>query len=203
VASVTILIGQSWLGLWRDGKLVRRADEAGWQFNAARLLPDGEAVEIAAYPMDTSASGGDAATVMRFDSGTLALVGKVRDPSAGQWRPLPPPVGTGAAVSGQIEAGEQRVAANGAVVLSAAPVGKKATVLWLRAADGKALGAPHRLPPGDWRLARSPIARRLDRRRLRQPGDSEQSGLAWNDMGRGVGQGDRGASAVDRRRRLP
>ncbi len=161
-APATILIGQSWLGLWQDGKLLRRADEDGWQFNAARLSADGATVEIAAYPTGASASGGDAAIVMRFDSRTLALLGKVRDPSAGQWRPPPPPVGTDtpaapeAPASVHIEAGETLVAASAAVVLTAAPAGKDGTVLQLRAADGKALGAPRRLPPGDWRAALSP-----------------------------------------------
>ncbi|MGO4870236.1 MAG: hypothetical protein ACLPGW_06430 [Roseiarcus sp.] len=161
-APATILIGQSWLGLWQDGKLVRRVDEAAWQFNAARLSADGATVEIAAYPTDALASGGDAATVMRFDRRTLALLGKVRDPSAGQWRPQPPPVGTDtpaapeAPASLHIEAGETLVAASAAVVLTAAPAGKDGTVLQLRTADGKALGAPRRLPPGDWRAALSP-----------------------------------------------
>ena len=163
-APATILIGQSWLGLWQDGKLVRRANEAGWQFNAARLSADGATVEIAAYRTGASASGGgDAATVMRYDSRTLALLGKVRNPSAGQWQPLPPPVGTDAPALPKapatlhIETGETLVAANAAAVLTAALAGKDGTILRLRlAGDGNALGTPHRLPPGDWRAALSP-----------------------------------------------
>lgn len=76
--SATVLIGQSWLGLWRGGRVVTSRMLDGWQFGAARLSRDGRTVEVAAYRTD-AAERGD--TILRFDARTLAPRGRGVDPA--------------------------------------------------------------------------------------------------------------------------
>ncbi|MEN3748859.1 hypothetical protein TPR58_16915 [Sphingomonas sp. HF-S3] len=86
----TILIGQSWLGLWRGGRVAASRTMTGWQFGAARLTPDGRMVEIAATRTD-AAQGGD--TILRFDARTLSPRGQGRDPVLAA-APVRTPIGT-------------------------------------------------------------------------------------------------------------
>jgi hypothetical protein len=136
----TILLGQSWLGLWRGGRLVASREQPGWQFNAARLSADGRFVQIAAYPSGGSDGG---VTVLRFDARTLAPSGKAPDAQAANWDPLPSPLGTDMRIP-------DATAPGGALVATPAAGG---TMLAPR--DTKT-GASHHLPKGVWRAAVSP-----------------------------------------------
>ena len=73
VPEATVLIGQSWLGLWRGGRVVLSRAVDGWTFGAARLSRDGRTVEVAANRADAAESGD---TILRFDARTLAPRGQ-------------------------------------------------------------------------------------------------------------------------------
>lgn len=161
----TLLVGQSWLGLWQGGKLQRRVTADGWQFNAARLSPDGTTVEVVAYPTSDKTGAGDTPSVFRYTWRTLALLSRQPDPTAGQRQPLPPPVGTDTAFVPSpptqpgipnLEAGADLVAIQGATWLTAASATGDGTVLRVRSADGKPIGPMHALASIEWRAALSP-----------------------------------------------
>ncbi|PXA91108.1 hypothetical protein DMC47_26285 [Nostoc sp. 3335mG] len=97
---VTVLIGQSWIGLWRGGRVVASRTVTGWQFGAARLSADGRMVEIAATRSD-AAQGGD--TILRFDIRTLKPRAQGRDPRLTA-APVRTPIGTDAGVPDDREA---------------------------------------------------------------------------------------------------
>jgi hypothetical protein len=157
----TILIGQSWLGLWQGGKLVKRVATPQWQFNAARLSPDGSAVEIAAYPNPPSTTTTESATVLRYDARTLTLLGQKSDADAGNWQPLPPPVGTDdpspvdTPAGLTLRPGETLLSAFTNRVLTATR-GKAGTDLQVRTAAGAPVGTSHPVAGGTVHAALSP-----------------------------------------------
>lgn len=141
----TILIGQSWLGLWRDGKLVASREEAGWQFNAVQLSRDAKTVQVAAYRKNGRA---EPITVLTFDTGHLTPGARKTDPKAAAWPPLPAPLQTDMSVPD--------ATAPGAALVSTSVAG--GTMLRLRNAQRSADSPSefHLLPKGEWRTAISP-----------------------------------------------
>lgn len=118
----TVLIGQSWIGLWRGGRVVASRTVTGWRFGAARLSPDGRMVEIAATRTD-AAQGGD--TILRFDIRTLKPRAQGRDPRLAD-APVRTPIGTDtgipddrAALAGAGREGGRMAESTDRVVLSA------------------------------------------------------------------------------------
>lgn len=72
--ATTVLVGRSWLGLWRGGRVAVRRPLPGWTLGAARLR--GTTVEVAAT-RDEATESDD--TVLFFDAGTLAPRGRGHD----------------------------------------------------------------------------------------------------------------------------
>lgn len=160
-----ILVGASWIGLWVDGKVQRETQQPGWQFNAARLAPDGSVLEVAAYAAKPAAIDDGAATVLRFNTRTLALLGSERNAQAGQWPPLPAPVGIDtpeapdAPPGFALLPGAKVAAVAGDRLLTALPDAARGMTVQPWQANGQGIGPPQTLPPGDWRLALSPDGR--------------------------------------------
>jgi hypothetical protein len=156
-APATILIGETWLGLWRNGKVAKRVDEAGWQISAARLSSDGNVIEVAAFANPTRGTQDETATVFRFDAHTLAALGQVKDPNAGNWPPLAAPIGTDEptlpepTATPQLKVGETVIADNGVMLLT-----KAGATLQARTSAGVATGAAHHIAAGEVRAALSP-----------------------------------------------
>ncbi|TCJ11612.1 hypothetical protein EZJ19_15175 [Parasulfuritortus cantonensis] len=180
---VTLLVGQSWLGLWQAGQLRCRADAVGWQFNAVRLSSDGMAVEVAAYATADKAGEDATPSVLRYELRTLAPLGRQPDPTAGRWQPLPPPVGTDTAFvppqpgAADLETGARLVAVQGTGSLVATPADGGGTVLQVRGADGKPIGPGHLLAGAEWRAALSPDGSTAV---VFRPG--REAGQAWHGL---------------------
>lgn len=72
--TATVLLGQSWLGLWRGGRVAVQRPVPGWTLAAARLR--GAMIEVAATRDDAAVSDD---TVLFFDARTLAPRGRGHD----------------------------------------------------------------------------------------------------------------------------
>jgi hypothetical protein len=157
-----VLLGQSWVGLWRDGKMVAMQEKPGWQFQAARLTGDGATVEITAYPVDRPDAP---VTVFRFDTDRLAAGGRRAEAAAAQWPPLAAPLGTDLRVPDAARPeGPMRVATD---------------VEGVRVTRAGATGG-RRLPPGSWRIAMSPDGSTAAAFARPTAGDGAWPGTVWD-----------------------
>ena len=186
----TLLFGPAWLGIWQGGRLVNRVDAGTWVYSAVRLSADGQTVEVAAYPANAATGNTDAAsaTVLSYQRGTLELVTQTLDPQAGQWQPLPPPVGTDgtfapvqAARPGAplLEAGTALIAISATASLTAAPGAQGATLLQARSADGQPVGPARSVAGAQWRAAMSPDGSTVAAFTPGAQTDQPWSGMAW------------------------
>ncbi|NTV95814.1 MAG: hypothetical protein HGA75_10405 [Thiobacillus sp.] len=137
---------------------------------------------MAAYPAADKTGDNDIPSVLRYDLRTLALLGQKPDSTAGQWPPLPSPVGIDnffvpEQPKSNLAAGTRVIAVQGATWLTAASTTGGGTVLQVYSADGKPIGPAHTLGSTEWRAALSPDGSTVA---VFTPGQA--AGQAWNGM---------------------